>query len=118
MVAEAEAAAEEDKAQKERVESRNQLENYVYQIRNAINDEEKVGGKISAEDKETIEAAVKEQIDWLDDNQTADKDEFDAQYKELERVVQPIFSKLYGGEHTSAPGFHDDDSHESTHDEL
>jgi len=103
MVKEAEDAAEEDKAAKARVEARNQLENYAYQIRNSINDNEKVGDKISADDKEKLEAAIKVALEFLDQNPMADKDEYDEQYKTLEKVVQPIFSKLYeqGG---GAPG--------------
>jgi len=117
MVEEAEAAAEDDKILKSRVEARNSLENYVYQIRNAINDEEKLGGKISEDDKATIESAIKEQIDWLDNNQTADKDEYDAQYKELEQIVQPIFAKAHGGAQQQAPGY-DFGGDMPDHDEL
>jgi heat shock protein 5 len=105
MVKEAEDAAEEDKAAKARVEARNQLENYAYQIRNTINDNEKVGDKISADDKEKLEAAIKVALEFLEQNPTADKDEYDEQYKTLEKVVQPIFSKLYeGGAPGGAPG--------------
>jgi heat shock protein 5 len=96
MVKEAEEQAEADKAARQRVEARNQLENYVYQIRNLINDDEKVGDKLAAEDKATIEDAVKEKISWLEENTAAEKDEYDEQYKELEKIVQPIFTKLYG----------------------
>jgi len=117
MVEEAEAAAEEDKASKERVEARNSLENYAYQVRNTINDNEKVGDKLSAEDKSTVEDAVKETIDWLEQNQMSDKDEFDSKYKELEKVVQPIFGKLYGGAQQQAPGYGGDEEMPS-HDEL
>jgi heat shock protein 5 len=95
MVKEAEEAAEEDKILKEKVEARNSLENYVYSIRNTINDNEKLGDKISAEDKATIEGAVSQNIEWLEKNQHAEKDEYDAQYKELEKIVQPIFTRLY-----------------------
>ena len=95
MVKEAEDAAEDDKKLKERVEAKNQLENYVYQIKNLINDEEKVGDKITADDKSAIEDAIKEKLEWIEENPTADKDEYDQQYKELEKVVQPIFSKFY-----------------------
>jgi len=59
---------------------------------------------------------VKAALDFLDENASADKDEYDAAYKELEQVVQPIFSKFYknsGG----APGGGDDDEMPS-HDEL
>jgi len=117
MVEEAEAAAEEDKLLKGRVEARNSLENYIYQIRNSINDEEKAGGKITEEDKSTIEAAIQEHIEWLDSNQTAEKDEYDAQYKELEQLVQPIFAKLYGGAQQQAPGY-DFGGDMPDHDEL
>jgi heat shock protein 5 len=116
MVREAEEAAEEDKIAKERVEARNQLENYAYQIRNTINDEEKLGDKITAEDKETIQDAIKQALDWLEENATADKEEYDAEYKRLEKIVQPIFSKIYqaaGG----APGGGGDEEMPS-HDEL
>jgi len=119
MVQEAEDAAEEDKKAKERVEARNSLENYAYQIRNAINDNEKLGSKISAEDKSTIEDAVKETIDWLESNQMADKDEYDAQYKQLEKVVQPIFTKLYGAGGAGGPGgFPGGEEDMPSHDEL
>jgi len=84
---------------------------------NAVNDEEKLGGKINDDDKETIEAAIKENVDWLDQNQMAEKDEYDAQYKELEKIVQPIFSKLYGGEQQKAPGY-DFGEDMPNHDEL
>jgi len=118
MVKEAEEQAEADKAARQRVEARNQLENYVYQIRNLLNDDEKVGDKISADDKATVEEAIKEKISWLEENTSAEKDEYDEQYKELEKIVQPIFSKLYGG--AGAPGGPGGHSSEDMpeHDEL
>jgi heat shock protein 5 len=102
MVREAEDAADEDKAAKQRVEARNQLENYAYQVRNSINDE-KFADKISADDKETLESAIKVALDFLEQNPMADKDEYDEQYKTLEKIVQPVFTKLYG-QSGGAPG--------------
>jgi len=95
MVKEAEDMAEQDKRLKETVEAKNQLENYAYSVRNAINDNEKLGSVISADDRETVESAVKSAIEWLEENATADKDEFSEKYKELEQIVQPIFTRLY-----------------------
>lgn len=96
MVREAEEAADDDKRVKETVEARNSLENYAYSIRNAIGDEEKLGSVISAEEKQTIEGAIATAQEWLDENaQTGTKEEFDEQYKILEKIVQPIFTKLY-----------------------
>jgi len=104
------------KKAKERVEARNALENYVYQIRNSINDNEKLGSKISEDDRSTIEDTIKESIEWLEQNQSAEKDEFDEKYKEVEKVVQPIFSKLYGA--AGGPGAHGGDDDMPSHDEL
>merc|ERR1712122_162790 len=105
MINDAEKFADEDKALKERVEARNELESYAYSLKNQINDAEKLGGKLSDEEKTTIEEAVNEQIEWLDANQEADAEDFKAQKKELEDTVQPIIAKLYqqGGDAGSPP---------------
>jgi endoplasmic reticulum chaperone BiP len=104
MIREAEEAAEDDKKAKDRVESKNALENYVYSIRNTINDEEKFGSIIDDGDRKTIEGALEDTINWLDENLLAEKEEFDAQYKELEKIVQPIFTKLYQSKQGGAGG--------------
>jgi len=119
MIKEAEEAAEEDKKFKGRVESRNKLENYVYSVRNTINDEEKLGKVITPEDKATVEATVKSAIEWLEANVGADSDANEEKYKEVEGVVQPIFTKLYqaagGAPGGGAPGGKHD---MPTHDDL
>merc|ERR1712048_1107455 len=45
--------------------------------------------------KKKIEKAVQDTLDWLDKNQLAEKDEFEAKQKELEGVVNPIMMKVY-----------------------
>merc|ERR1719327_979186 len=96
MVKEAEKYAAEDDLMKEKVEAKNALENYSYSMRNSINDE-KMKDKIEAADRETVENAIKETTDWLDANQSAEKDEYDAKQKELEAICNPIMMKLYRG---------------------
>ncbi|KAK3077646.1 78 kDa glucose-regulated protein, partial [Coniosporium uncinatum] len=97
MVAEAEKYAEEDKATREKIEARNGLENYAFSLKNQVNDEEGLGGKIEEEDKETLLEAVKETQDWLEENAaTAEKEDFDEQKEKLSNVAYPITSKLYG----------------------
>merc|ERR1719439_580292 len=99
MVREAEEFAEEDAKVKERVDKRNGLEGYAYNLRNQLNDEEKgVADKIDDEDKETLEEAIKEVLDWLDDNQEADAEEYEEKQKELEGVANPIMQKVYASE--------------------
>uniref|UniRef100_A0A8C6VW52 78 kDa glucose-regulated protein n=1 Tax=Nothobranchius furzeri TaxID=105023 RepID=A0A8C6VW52_NOTFU len=60
MVNDAERFADEDKKLKERIDARNELESYAYSLKNQIGDKEKLGGKLSDEDKEAIEKAVEE----------------------------------------------------------
>ncbi len=96
MVNEAERFADDDKKLKERIDARNELESYAYSLKNQIGDKEKLGGKLSSEDKEAIEKAVEEKIEWLESHQDADLEDFQAKKKELEEIVQPIVSKLYG----------------------
>merc|ERR1712031_98377 len=79
-----------------RVEAKNGLENYAFQIRNSINDE-KLAGKVSEEDKTKINDAVQSTTSWLDANQNAEKEEFEAKQKELEGICLPILQNLGGG---------------------
>merc|ERR1712226_276298 len=104
MIQDAEMFADEDKKLKERVESRNELESYAYSLKTQINDKEKLGAKISDEDKEAIETAVEAAISWLEENQEAEAEEFKAQKKELEDKVNPIISKLYAQGGAPPPG--------------
>merc|ERR1712127_744700 len=119
MVREAEEFAEEDKNLKARVDARNGLEGYAYNMRNQVNDEEKLGDKISDEDKETIEEAVTEAIDWLDENPEADAEEYKEKQTELEEKCNPIVQKLYA-ESGGAPDGDDFDDEDDMgdHDDL
>jgi len=100
MVKEAEEMAEQDKEAKERVEARNQLEGLVYSVKNQLTDEKlKLKEKMSEDEVTTLQDAVKEVQEWLDEHLTADKDEFEAKKKEFEGIVHPIFQK-----YQSAPG--------------
>merc|ERR1719379_2287234 len=102
MVAEAERFKDDDNKQAERIQAKNGLESYAYSVKNRLN-EDAIKDKIAAEDKEAIESRADEIIKWLDENQTAEKDEFEGQQKELEAVVNPILSKLYAAA-GGAPG--------------
>lgn len=94
MVQEAEEFAEEDKRTKQRIDGRNALESYCYQLKNTLDDEEKPLD-ISEEDRETLNEAIKEALEWLDDNQEAEKEDYDEKQKELETVANPIISAAY-----------------------
>ena len=122
MLKAAEEFAESDKAAKEVVDAKNSLEGFAYNMRNQIEDKEKLGGKISDEDKTTIEDAVKEALEWLDENPQATADDYKDRLKELEGVTNPIVTKLYGSGGAGGmpgegfPGGDDDDLPD--HDDL
>merc|ERR1711959_2555 len=94
MVQEAEKYRAEDEQNRAKIEAKNGLENYCFTMRNTLQ-EEKLEEKFEGDDKDKIESAVQETLDWLDKNQLAEKDEFEAKQKELEGVVNPIMMKVY-----------------------
>jgi len=102
MLAEAEKYKEEDAAEAARIQAKNALESYAYSLRNTLSDE-KVGDKLDASDKEKLTKAIDETVEWLDNNTTATKDEFESQQKELESVANPIMMKFYQSQ-GGAPG--------------
>jgi len=104
MVQEAEQFKAEDEAQKDKVTAKNSLESLAFNMKSTVEDE-KLQDKISPEDKKAIVDKCNEVIAWLDKNQMAEKEEYDHQQKELEKVCNPIFSKLYqGGMPGGTPG--------------
>jgi heat shock protein 1/8 len=104
MVNDAEKYKAEDEAAAARIQAKNGLESYAYNLRNTLQDE-KVGGALAEDEKTKLSAAVEESIKWLDDSQEASKEEYESKQKELEEVANPIMMKFYqqqqGG---AAPG--------------
>ncbi|XP_010459142.1 PREDICTED: heat shock 70 kDa protein 5-like [Camelina sativa] len=96
MVQDAEKYKAEDEQVKKKVEAKNSLENYAYNMRNTIKDE-KLAQKLDQEDKKKIEKAIDETIEWIEGNQLAEVDEFEYKLKELEGICNPIISKMYQG---------------------
>lgn len=86
---EAEAHADEDKKKREAVDTRNQLENAIYQAEK-MPDEYK--DKISEEDAKVIKDAAEEAKKHKD---SEDKDELEAAVKALNDAIMPIGAKMY-----------------------
>ena len=107
LVKEAEKFKDEDKKVKERIEAKNHLEQYGYQIKQTLKDE-KLKDKFSEDEKKQIEGKVDEVLKWLNDNPAASKEEYDAKLKEIEAVFNPIMQKIYqqaGGAPGGMPNF-------------
>lgn len=83
MVADAEKFAESDKILKDKIDAKHQLENYIYQMRNTIEDKEKLANKIDEDDKEKISDALTEAQEWISSNEDADKEDLESHLKEL-----------------------------------
>ena len=94
MVKEAEENAEEDAKAQKRIEAKNQLESYLYSLRNTVDDTLK--DKIDPSDKEKLSSAVTEALSWLESHQSEDKETFDEKKKEIELIANPIIAKAYG----------------------
>ena len=94
----------EDEAAAARIQSKNALESYAYNLRNSITDE-KLADKFEASDKSKLETAVNETIQWLDSSQEASKEEYEEKQKELEGTANPIMQKLYGAAGGGPGGF-------------
>merc|ERR1711865_977773 len=98
MIREAEEFAEEDRIVKEKVDARNKFETYAYDLKNQISDPEKLADKLDEDDKSTLEDLVSDALEWLDDNQDADKEEYDEQFESLQQQVEPIVAKVQQAE--------------------
>ena len=119
MVQEAEEFAEEDRKVKEKIDARNILETYVYNINNQVNDKDKLADKLEADEKEKIETAVKEALEWLDDNQSAEKEDYEEKLKEVEATCNPIITTVYQRSGGAPGGAADGDGDEDdSNDEL
>ncbi|XP_012991726.3 heat shock 70 kDa protein [Esox lucius] len=96
MVQDADKYKAEDDAQREKITAKNALESYAFNMKSSV-DDPNLAGKISKDDKKKVVDKCNQTISWLENNQMAEKEEFEYQQKELEKICNPIISKLYQG---------------------
>ena len=94
LVKEAEKFAAEDEIVRKKVDSKNGLENFIYQVKNTMNDE-KLKDKIEEGDKQKVMDSIQTIQQWFESNQDSTSEEYDAKKKELEEVYHPIITKVY-----------------------
>jgi len=107
MLKSAEKFAGEDKKMRETVEAKNKLESAAYNLKNELSDENKLGGRVSETDKETLTEACNDVITWLEENTDAEVEDYKDQQATFDSIVQPILKNFYqqagaagGGEDT------------------
>jgi len=117
MVREAEEFAEEDKLVQGRINAKNGLESYLYNLKNTLEDEEKgIAEKIEEAEKNELISLIDETLDWLEENPEAEADEYKEKQKEVEQVANPIMKNVYQG--AGAPGDSGDEDEDFGDDEL
>lgn len=104
MVAEAEKFKAQDQEEADRVQAKNSLESYAYNLRNSLG-EPQIKSKLSKDDKKALEEAIDAAINFVESSASASKDEYESHQKELEAVANPIMSKLYAGQPGGMPDF-------------
>lgn len=95
MLAEAERYKEQDKEQREKVAVRNQLESYVFSVKQAIEDS---GSKLTETDKNKVRKICEDALLWLDNKVSAEMDEYKYKLEELQKQCSPIMTKIHQGE--------------------
>lgn len=93
MIRKAEEFKEEDDKQKQRIEAKNKLESFIYGTKGTLTDEIKT--KLDKDDVKKIEDIIFDSIKWLDANQDVSEEEYTQKLKEIEKIIQPIFGKMY-----------------------
>jgi len=97
MVKEAEQFSEEDNKLKENIAAKNNLESYIYSMKQTVEDD-KIKNVISSSDKKMIHDKLDEAIQWLDENQNVEKGEMDQYQKDLQDIIMPMLSNYMNDE--------------------
>lgn len=101
MVDEAEQFKDDDERMKKQFESKNNLENYLYQVKKSIV-EEPMKTKLTDEDRNIVSSKITDIQTWCDENMNATAEENDSQRTELESIFMPIMTKMYQADTTSS----------------
>jgi heat shock protein 1/8 len=89
MVQEAEKYKQQDDEIKQKVEAKNNLENYLYQMKNSVTDEK---ASFSEDVKTQIKNEVEGGLKWLDSNQNESKQVYEDKLKEFQDKLTPILT--------------------------
>eukprot|EP00178_Gracilaria_changii_P014853 TRINITY_DN416_c0_g1_i1.p1 TRINITY_DN416_c0_g1~~TRINITY_DN416_c0_g1_i1.p1 ORF type:complete len:679 (-),score=179.75 TRINITY_DN416_c0_g1_i1:3236-5221(-) len=119
MVREAEEMKEEDEKIKKKVEAKNNLENFIFTIKGALEDKEKLEDKLDAGDIEALESAVKEAQEWMDtEADDAEVEDIESRLNDLKDIAEPIMKKVGGGPGGAGGAPEEEDDDDDAHEEL
>lgn len=96
MIKDAEKFAEQDKVIRERLDAKNALESYLYNMKSTVEDRDKLADKLESDDKYKIKEALDEAQSWVKSNEEeGSKEDFEEQLKKVQKVCDPIIAKIY-----------------------
>ncbi len=98
MIKESEEFQEEDKKIRDRIESRTNLEEFIYNVKTKLKEQK---GKLLNDINKNIENVLEDTNQWLDDNQEAEKESYDDKFQELQAIVAPLFQSYESNQHYS-----------------
>jgi L1 cell adhesion molecule like protein len=101
MVNEAEKFKAEDELAHKKVQAKNNLENYVYNIKSSVLNEPKMKTALGS-DYDTVNITVEDTLKWLEDNKNVNAEEYEQKQKSVEEVLMPLVQKAYKGSSDSA----------------
>jgi L1 cell adhesion molecule like protein len=94
MIKKAEQFKEEDEKMREKVEAKNGLENYLYNLKNSMTKKDDSPAAFD-EVKQELDPIIEEGLKWLEENDKDETQVYKDKQKELEGKVNPLMQKLY-----------------------
>lgn len=94
MVKDAEKFKDDDEKIRQRVEAKNKLEGYCYNVKTTVLGEEKMKTALG-ESFETVDKTVTEALKWIEENNNATTEQYEQKQKEVEGVLMPLIQKAY-----------------------
>jgi L1 cell adhesion molecule like protein len=96
MVKAAEKYKEEDEKNKQLLEAKNELENYLYNTKNSVATKAEGAPENFDEVKAEIDPIVEEGLKWFEENPKLEIEDYKNKQKEYEAKLKPLITKLYG----------------------
>ena len=100
MVQEAEEFKDEDQKIKDKIEAKNKLEAFIFNLK-TITDNEMMKEKLTEDENKTIQKTIEETDQWLIEEYT--KEEYEGKYEQLNKELNPILMKVQGDQTEGMP---------------
>ena len=118
MIKKAEQFKSEDDALKDKIEKKNGLENFLFNLKNNVNSGNTENAEEIAEIKKELDPIVEDGLKWLEENDNLSGDDYENKQKEIQEKTNPIMMKLYKNQGDNSSGMPDMNSNIPPEDDL